>query len=229
MPRWFHGFSWEALASTYVKHYTPTSYTPSIYETFMWPHPLTHHSLGLIYDLPSWNHGKPPAYFGRFSVAVGVSSCSMEFKYTPWKINMEPQITNFERNMIFQTSMIMFHVNLQFQVMLLLYIYLYIYISSAPQVLDYVAPGKFHQLARLCSIEGDTIHYGYSMNWIVSRLMERSLVIELPGVKSEKVGWTSTLVPWCSSLQESEYWKNSVCWILNIQYQLQWFCLSLYV
>ena len=35
--------------------------------------------------------------------------------------------------MIFQTSMIMFHVNLQFQVMLLLYIYLsiYIYILSA--------------------------------------------------------------------------------------------------
>ena len=37
---------------------------------------------------------------------------------------------------------------------------------SWSNVLDYVAPGKFHQLARLCSIEGDTIHYGYSMNWI---------------------------------------------------------------
>ncbi len=35
-----------------------------------------------------------------------------EFLDTPWKINMEP--TNHpERKMIFQTSMIMFHVNLQ--------------------------------------------------------------------------------------------------------------------
>ena len=32
---------------------------------------------------------------------------------TPWKINMEPtSITHLERKMIFQTSMIMFHVNL---------------------------------------------------------------------------------------------------------------------
>ena len=31
---------------------------------------------------------------------------------TPWKINMNIQITHLERNMIFQTSMIMFHVNL---------------------------------------------------------------------------------------------------------------------
>ena len=32
---------------------------------------------------------------------------------TPWKINMNLQITNLERNMIFQTSRILFHVNLQ--------------------------------------------------------------------------------------------------------------------
>ena len=33
---------------------------------------------------------------------------------TPWKINMEPtKTTHLERKMIFQTSMIMFHVNLQ--------------------------------------------------------------------------------------------------------------------
>ena len=32
---------------------------------------------------------------------------------TPWKINMNLQITNLERNMIFQTSRILSHVNLQ--------------------------------------------------------------------------------------------------------------------
>ena len=31
---------------------------------------------------------------------------------SPWKINMDLQITRLERKMIFQTSMIMFHVNL---------------------------------------------------------------------------------------------------------------------
>jgi len=31
---------------------------------------------------------------------------------TPWKNNMEPIITHLERNIIFQASMIMFHVNL---------------------------------------------------------------------------------------------------------------------
>ena len=31
---------------------------------------------------------------------------------TPWKINMEPTNHPLERKMIFQTSMIMFHVNL---------------------------------------------------------------------------------------------------------------------
>ena len=33
-------------------------------------------------------------------------------RYEPLKFNMEPEITHLERNMIFQTSMIMFHVNL---------------------------------------------------------------------------------------------------------------------
>ena len=32
--------------------------------------------------------------------------------YTPWKINMEPANHPFRKEMIFQTSMIMFHVNL---------------------------------------------------------------------------------------------------------------------
>lgn len=38
---------------------------------------------------------------------------------------------------------------------------------SWSNVLDYIPPGKFHQLARMCSIQGDTVHYGYSMNWVV--------------------------------------------------------------
>ena len=33
--------------------------------------------------------------------------------FTPWKINMEPPNHPFQRKRIFQTSMIMFHVNLQ--------------------------------------------------------------------------------------------------------------------
>ncbi|CAK9081292.1 Hypothetical protein SCF082_LOCUS38710, partial [Durusdinium trenchii] len=37
---------------------------------------------------------------------------------------------------------------------------------SWSNVLDYMPPQKFHQLARMCSLQGDTIHYGYSMNWI---------------------------------------------------------------
>ena len=37
-----------------------------------------------------------------------------ELRHNPWKINSRNlQIIHFERNMIFQTSMIMFHVNLQ--------------------------------------------------------------------------------------------------------------------
>ena len=38
------------------------------------------------------------------------------------------------------------------------------------QVLDYMPPGKFHRLARMCSLQGDTVHYAYSMNWIAPRL-----------------------------------------------------------
>ena len=35
------------------------------------------------------------------------------YKHTPWKINMEPTNHPFKGKMIFQASMIMFHVNLQ--------------------------------------------------------------------------------------------------------------------
>ncbi|PXF45034.1 hypothetical protein BWQ96_05207 [Gracilariopsis chorda] len=37
---------------------------------------------------------------------------------------------------------------------------------SWSNVLDYMELGAFHELARLCSDARDTIHYGYSMNWV---------------------------------------------------------------
>ena len=52
--------------------------------------------------------GHAKIYF-LFGNRMELSIC----KYTPGKINMEPTaITHLERKMIFQTSMIMFHVNL---------------------------------------------------------------------------------------------------------------------
>lgn len=36
---------------------------------------------------------------------------------------------------------------------------------SWSNVLDYFKHGDFHRMARACSIHGDTIHFGYSMNW----------------------------------------------------------------
>lgn len=36
---------------------------------------------------------------------------------------------------------------------------------SWSNVLDYFDYADFHQMARSCSAHGDTIHYGYSMNW----------------------------------------------------------------
>jgi len=32
---------------------------------------------------------------------------------------------------------------------------------------DYVDHADFHSMARRCSVHGDTVHYGYSMNWIM--------------------------------------------------------------
>lgn len=37
---------------------------------------------------------------------------------------------------------------------------------SWSNVLDYMAPAKFHALARECSAHGSTIHYGVSLNWV---------------------------------------------------------------
>ncbi|CAI5746570.1 unnamed protein product [Peronospora destructor] len=36
---------------------------------------------------------------------------------------------------------------------------------SWSNVLDYFVPEDFHDLARRCSVNGDCVHYGYSMNW----------------------------------------------------------------
>ena len=38
---------------------------------------------------------------------------------------------------------------------------------SWSNVLDYMSPSEFHRLARRCSVHGDTIHFGYSMNWVI--------------------------------------------------------------
>ncbi|KAG6969487.1 hypothetical protein JG687_00003183 [Phytophthora cactorum] len=39
------------------------------------------------------------------------------------------------------------------------------YTISWSNVLDYFLPDDFHDLARRCSVHGDCMHYGYSMNW----------------------------------------------------------------
>ncbi|KAG7385155.1 hypothetical protein PHYPSEUDO_001783 [Phytophthora pseudosyringae] len=39
------------------------------------------------------------------------------------------------------------------------------YTISWSNVLDYFLPEDFHDLARRCSMHGDCVHYGYSMNW----------------------------------------------------------------
>lgn len=38
---------------------------------------------------------------------------------------------------------------------------------SWSNVIDYVDHANFHRLAKLCSVHGDTVHFGYSMNWPV--------------------------------------------------------------
>jgi hypothetical protein len=38
---------------------------------------------------------------------------------------------------------------------------------SWSNVLDFIDHDDFHRLARACSRHGDTIHFGYSMNWVV--------------------------------------------------------------
>lgn len=37
---------------------------------------------------------------------------------------------------------------------------------SWSNLVDYMRPTEFHDLARRCSAESDVIHYGYSMNWV---------------------------------------------------------------
>lgn len=39
---------------------------------------------------------------------------------------------------------------------------------SWSNLIDYMSPDSFHRIARACSSKGDTIHFGYSMNWSFS-------------------------------------------------------------
>lgn len=48
---------------------------------------------------------------------------------------------------------------------------------SWSSVLNYLNNAHFHQLARACSIHGDTLHFGYSMNWSTDTF--RSNIIDL--------------------------------------------------
>jgi hypothetical protein len=41
---------------------------------------------------------------------------------------------------------------------------------SWSNVLDYVNLDEFHSMAQRCSQHGDTIHFGYSMNWIMNTM-----------------------------------------------------------
>ena len=61
-----------------------------------------------------WPHGCTVYTTRDFSVFAFVLRSPLDKANTPWKMNgWNLQITHLERNMIFQTSMIMFHVNLQ--------------------------------------------------------------------------------------------------------------------
>ena len=69
-------------------------------------------------NYPSFDRGRwPTNSWACLSAAGGVaaaSRCDLVFGITPWKMNgWNLQITYLERKMIFQTSMIVFHVNLQ--------------------------------------------------------------------------------------------------------------------
>ena len=72
---------------------------------------------------------------------------------------------------------------------------------------DYVDYAEFHKMARRCSVHGDTVHYGYSMNWILEvsginiidyqgnkRTEARASIIEMANENAESCyricGWT---------------------------------------
>eukprot|EP01061_Rhynchopus_euleeides_P043418 TRINITY_DN7582_c0_g2_i1.p1 TRINITY_DN7582_c0_g2~~TRINITY_DN7582_c0_g2_i1.p1 ORF type:complete len:169 (+),score=52.65 TRINITY_DN7582_c0_g2_i1:60-566(+) len=55
---------------------------------------------------------------------------------------------------------------------------------SWSNVMDYVCPlDRFHALARACSAKGDTMHFGYSMNW-PTEVHGTCLIDQLPGPAS---------------------------------------------
>lgn len=72
------------------------------------------------------------------------------------------------------------------------------------QVLDYIPPGKFHQLARMCSIQGDTVHYGYSMNWVAPWLEQNE------GILWEGPSWTWKHFGYCNAAHM--IWLTALVW-----------------
>lgn len=72
------------------------------------------------------------------------------------------------------------------------------------QVLDYIPPGKFHQLARMCSIQGDTVHYGYSMNWVAPWLEQNE------GILWEGQCWTWKHFGYCNAAHM--IWLTALVW-----------------
>ena len=56
---------------------------------------------------------------------------------------------------------------------------------SWSNVLDYLDYGDFHRIDRACSVHGDTIHVGYSMNWVME--VYGTNIIDFLGKEGAKV------------------------------------------
>lgn len=74
---------------------------------------------------------------------------------------------------------------------------------SWSNVLDYFDHKVFHDLARECSIHGDTIHFGYSMNWTANVLGTN--IIDYPSSQGR-----STLIELSNT--NAAYWYESFAW-----------------
>ena len=55
---------------------------------------------------------------------------------------------------------------------------------SWSNVLDYFGVRQFHRIARACSVHGETIHFGYSMNWACDVRMAHPIDFNSAGTKS---------------------------------------------
>lgn len=77
---------------------------------------------------------------------------------------------------------------------------------SWSNVLDYVEQSDFHRMARACSAHGDTIHFGYSMNWTSS--VFGTNIIDFQG--PERANMRSTLIDETNTAIERSY--NMLGW-----------------